>query len=106
MKEIQLKMQKQFNRMCLTRKLYRTESTELWKTYLAAFSVEYRNVSRDPNSTEHNCNNCHNFIRRYGNIVAIDESGNLVTILINISANVSAAWRGAGLSAPQPIRIT
>lgn len=80
MKEIQLKMQEQFNRMCLTRKLYRTESTELWKTYLAAFSVEYRNVFRDPNSTEHNCNNCHNFIRRYGNIVAIDESGELMTL--------------------------
>lgn len=88
MKQLQLKIQEQFDKMCLTGKLFRTEATELWKTYLSAFPVKYNTVFRDPESTEHNCNNCHNFIRRYGNIVAIDESGNLMT-LFDIAAETN-----------------
>lgn len=39
--------------------------------YLHSFPTQYRAIFRDSESTVHNCNNCHNFIKRYGNVVAI-----------------------------------
>src|SRR5690606_15051995 len=40
---------------------------------------------RDPESSVHNCNLCNNFIRRYGNIVAIDENYKTMSIFdVNI----------------------
>ena len=45
-----------------------------------AFPEGSNPVFRDPASSTHNCNNCNNFIRRYGNIVSIDEKGGLVTM--------------------------
>ena len=37
-------------------------------------------IFRDPESTTHNCNHCNNFIRRYGNVIAIDENNNIITL--------------------------
>lgn len=37
-------------------------------------------VFRDPQSSEHNCNTCRNFFERYGNIVAVDEDLNIITM--------------------------
>ena len=42
-------------------------------------------IFRDPNSSTHNCNNCHNFVKRYGNIIAIDTLGNIMTIWDNVT---------------------
>ena len=39
-----------------------------------------RPVFRDPQSSEHNCNTCRNFFERYGNIVAVDEDLNIITM--------------------------
>ena len=66
------KIQLQFNKMQETGKLFRSNISgdQLWKLYLESFPPEYNNVFRDPNSSENNCNICHSFIRRYGNIVA------------------------------------
>jgi len=80
MEQLNKLIQAQFDAMCLTGKLFRVELSgrELWDLYLSSF--ENDPVFRDPASSEHNCNNCNNFIRRYGNIVAIDEANNLMSI--------------------------
>lgn len=75
-------IQAQFNKMCKTGKLFRSTVTgqDVWETYLNAFSKENNPIFRDPNSSSHNCNTCKNFIRRYGNILSINEHGNLESI--------------------------
>lgn len=78
--EIQQKMQKQFDLMCQTNKLFRVtlSGRDVWRLYLESFGQD--STFRDPESSVHNCNLCNNFLRRYGNIVAVDENYNLMTI--------------------------
>ena len=73
---------KQFQKLCKTGKLFRVEVSgkDLWDTYLNAFLPEDNLIFRDPESSEHNCNHCNNFIRRYGNVVAIDEGFNIISM--------------------------
>lgn len=73
-KEFNSKIKEQFTKMCKTGKLFRANVSgdELWEQYLGSF--EDSKIFRDPESSEHNCNCCKNFIRRYGNIVAIIDS--------------------------------
>ena len=52
----------------------------VWDIYLRAFKDGQDPVFRDPASTTHMCNHCENFIRRYGNIVAIDDNLNIITM--------------------------
>lgn len=75
-------IQAQFNKMCATGKLFRSSLTgnQVWDLYINSFKPEDNPIFRDPNSTVHNCNLCKNFIRRYGNIVAITENNNIATI--------------------------
>lgn len=82
MKQLAAKMQMQFILMCTTNNLFVSEVTgsRLWEHYLGNFPGELDPIFRDPASSTHNCNNCNNFIRRYGNIVAIDEDLNIMTI--------------------------
>lgn len=76
------KLQIQFNKMCNTGKLFRVNLTGdyLWELYINSFSIKDNPKFRDPSSSTHNCNLCNNFIRRYGNITAIDENGKLMSI--------------------------
>jgi hypothetical protein len=53
---------------------------QLWEAYINSFKAEDNPVFRDPDSSTHNCNLDKSFIRRYGNIVAIDSSFNIVTM--------------------------
>ena len=80
MKEFNSKIQTRFTEMCKSGKLFRVALTgqEIWDLYLKAFDVDP--IFRDPNSTEHNCNLCNNFIRRYGNIVSVSEDFKIVSI--------------------------
>jgi hypothetical protein len=80
MKDLQKKIQKQLQQMASTNKLFRSSipGSEVWKTYLESFEDDP--IFRDPNSTTHNCNLCNNFIRRYGNIVAISPDNKIMTI--------------------------
>ena len=78
MKQLTALMQKQFNKMCSTGKLFTVQVDKLWDKYLQGF--ENDPVFRDPESSVHNCNTCHSFVKRYGNIVAIDSDFNLMTI--------------------------
>ena len=80
MKQFNEKLQAQFNVMCATNKLFRSSLTgqEIWDLYLKSF--ENDPIFRDPASSEHNCNLCNNFIRRYGNILALDKDYKVISI--------------------------
>lgn len=80
MKKFTEKIQEQFNKMCATGKLFRSSLSgqEVWDLYLNSFEADP--IFRDPESSEHNCKLCNNFIRRYGNIVAIDANYNIITM--------------------------
>lgn len=80
MKDLNNKIQAQFDKMSKTGKLYRVElsGSDVWDIYLKGFGNDP--IFRDPASSEHNCNHCNNFIRRYGNIVSLDENLKLVSI--------------------------
>ncbi len=82
MKEFSKKVQERFAQMSQTGKLFRVQLSgkQIWNLYLSSFTKENDPVFRDPNSTSHNCNHCNNFIRRYGNIVSVDENYNIVTM--------------------------
>lgn len=82
MKNFQKLMQNKFAEMMQTGKLFRVQLTgnEIWEIYISAFPAEQNPVFRAPDSSVHNCNHCKNFIRRYGNIVAIDANYNVVSM--------------------------
>ena len=73
-------IQAQFDKMCKTGKLFRSKVTgqEVWDKYIESFEDDP--IFRDPESSSHNCNLCKNFIRRYGNIIAIDKNYKIMTI--------------------------
>lgn len=75
-------IQQKFAEMQQNSKLFRCNLTgdQIWDLYINSFSPEDNPVFRDPNSSEHNCNHCKNFIRRYGNIVALNENYEPVTM--------------------------
>jgi hypothetical protein len=76
------KIQNQFNDMCKSGKLFRVAMSgqEIWDLYLKSFTKEEDPIFRDPDSSIHNCNHCKNFIRRYGNIVSVDENYDIVSM--------------------------
>lgn len=86
MKELINSIQEQFKLMCSSNKLFRARITgdEIYNLYLQSFPKGSNPVFRDPASSKHNCNNCKNFIRRYGNIVSIDENGTIMSIFADI----------------------
>jgi hypothetical protein len=82
MQNFQKLLQAQFNKMCATGKLFRSSVTgqKVWELYLGGFTPDQNPVFRDPVSTTHNCNLCNNFMRRYGNVVALDDNYNIMTM--------------------------
>lgn len=80
MKEFNEKIQKKFDQMQQSGKLFRVAITgqQLWELYLASFKDDP--IYRDPESSTHNCNLCCNFIRRYGNIVSVSEDFEIETV--------------------------
>ena len=86
MKQLNAKIHLQFQKMCETGKLFKSNVTgsKVWETYLNSFTEENNPIFRDPNSSTHNCNLCNNFIRRYGNILAIDENYKVLSLFDNI----------------------
>lgn len=87
MKKAREQMQIQFDKMCQTGKLFRSEVSgdKVWEIYLKSFTPEADPVFRDPESSTHNCKLCNNFIRRYGNIVALDANYKIITLFDNFS---------------------
>lgn len=82
MKNLCKQVQEQFDNMSLTGKLFRSsiDGYQIWEKYLSSFKPEDDPVFRDPSSSVHNCNLCNNFIRRYGNIVAINDDLEIVSL--------------------------
>lgn len=80
MKQFRKQMQQQLELMIATGKLFRADISgeKVWQTYLISFDKDP--IFRDPTKTMHDCNHCNNFIRRYGNIVALDEHNNIITL--------------------------
>ena len=66
--------------MCETGKLFITNvDTEiLWNLYLDSFPEGTNNIYKV--RREFDCSCCHNFVRRYGNIAAIDSNNKLMSI--------------------------
>lgn len=73
-------IQERFDEMCATGKLFRCniEGDLLWDAYIGGFVNDP--IFRSTESSVHNCNYCKSFIRRYGNIVALDKDLNLMTL--------------------------
>lgn len=80
-KQVNQKIQEQFTAM-QRYQLFRLNITgsQIWDAYLNGFTPEENPIFRDPESSTHNCNNDKNFVRRYGNIVAIDENYNIISL--------------------------
>lgn len=102
------KVQERFDKMCESGKLFRSSLTgqQVWEIYINGFEPNQDPVFRDPESTTHNCNLCKNFIRRYGNIVSLDENYAIVTMFDidaneefkSVSRKLSDAIKSAGIS--------
>jgi len=82
MKQFNELIQAQFLQLCAMGRLYRVELTgrDVWDLYLKSFTKDTNPKFRDPESSTKNCNHCNNFIRRYGNIVAVDKNFNIITL--------------------------
>ena len=80
MKAVLSALQAQFDRMCATGKLFRSSISgyKISELYLKGFGEDP--IFRDPESSEHNCNCCKNFLHRYGNVIAVDENLEIMTI--------------------------
>lgn len=90
MKEFNSKIQDKFTEMSTTGKLFRVELTgqQIWDLYINSFSEETNPIFRDPLSTSKNCNHCKNFIRRYGNIVSVNENYEIETMFdVKVKSN-------------------
>lgn len=107
--EFNKSIQLQFDKLVATGKLFQSSLTgaEVWDIYINGFTKEENPRFRDPNSTYHNCNLCNNFMRRYGNIVAINENLNIMTMFdnvpdgteySNVANKLSTALRSASIS--------
>lgn len=85
MKEFSKQIQRNFKLMLETGKLFRSSvsGNDVWNTYLNNFNEDP--VFRDPQSSVHNCNSCKSFVRRYGNVVAINADYEIITLFDNIS---------------------
>ena len=75
-------IQAKFDKMSRSGKLFRVALTgkEVWDIYINSFPPEQNPTFRDPESSSKNCNHCKNFIRRYGNIVSINDNYEIETM--------------------------
>ena len=74
-----INLKNNFNQLLATGNLFVSEvrGDRLWDVYMDHTD---NTTFRDPESSVYNCNHCKNFIKRYGNIVAMDENNNIITL--------------------------
>ena len=87
MEKLNRLIQSRFEEMCQTGRLYRADidGELLFETYMRGFGEDP--IFRSTESSVHNCNYCHNFIKRYGNIIALDNNLEIMT-LFDVEADV------------------
>lgn len=75
-------IKEQFSLMAKTGKLFvsSVSGDTLWELYLKSFAPQDDPIFRDPNSSSNNCNRDKHFIKTYGNIVAVDDNNNIITM--------------------------
>ncbi len=73
--------------------------------YIGGFTAEENPIFRDPNSTFHNCNLCKNFIRRYGNIVSLDENYNIIT-MFDAAMFITGDYAGVAKAMSKALKAT
>lgn len=78
--EINRLLAQNFKKMCDTGILFVSKlgGYQVWDTYLMGFGKDP--IFRDPESSVHNCNSCKSFFKHYGNIVALDENLEILTM--------------------------
>jgi hypothetical protein len=88
-------LQMQFEEMQQTQKLFRLNISgeAIWDAYLSGFTPDEDPIFRDPASSTHMCRDDKNFIRRYGNVVAINSQNQIVSMFD--FANVQAPYINA-----------
>ena len=95
MRELSKLLQKRFDEMCKTGKLYRSSISgeKLWQVYLGA----YQNppIFRSTESNVHNCNYCHTFFRQYSNIIALDKDLGVMSIFDINPSDIPEEYRDA-----------
>jgi len=101
MKQFTQTIQEKFNEICKTGKLFRVKLSgdDIWNIYLKSFGDDL--IFRDPESSEHNCKLCNNFIRRYGNIVSVDENYNITTMF---DVNIEGEYKNAAIEISKAIK--
>ena len=79
-KEINRLLDQNLRKMCDTGVLFRAKVSgdQIWDTYMMGFEKDP--IFRDPESSIHNCNCCKSFFKHYGNIIAIDENLEILTL--------------------------
>lgn len=80
-KEFQKLIKEQFN-IIAKNQLFVSSLTghKLWDIYIDLFKPEDNPIFRDPESSIHNDNLDKSFIRRYGNVVGINENYEIITM--------------------------
>lgn len=78
----------------------------LWDAYITGFKKEDDPIFRDPNSSTHTCNNDKNFIRKYGNVVALNEKEEILTMWDGIEEGIykNSANKMSALLSSSPIQ--
>lgn len=91
--ELAKKVEKKFSEIQGFGKLFKSSVSgdQLWDAYINSFREGDNPIFRDPKSSSHNCNLDKSFIRRYGNVVALDSSFNIVTMW-DVDLDVSDAY--------------
>ena len=79
-KEINRLLAQNLKKMCETGVLFQSklQGYQVWDTYMMGFGKDPK--FRDPDSSVHNCNCCKSFFRHYGNIVALNENLEIITL--------------------------
>lgn len=74
------RIEKQFDKMAQAERLYRVDIDKeaMWEHYLASFPEGTNDIFRERRVFD--CRQCRHFVRRIGNVVAIGENGELISV--------------------------
>jgi hypothetical protein len=108
MKELTKLIQQHFDQHMSGHSLFRVHVTGdiLWDIYLSSFNKKDNPVFRDPESSYYNCNHCKNWIRRYGNIVAINSDLDIISLFDLRIDSVPEQYKSSVTAMAKEIRVS